>query len=115
METFLGDYVAGAAEGRYIDAELPTLPFPDASFDLALSSHFLFLYSAQLGEEFHVMSLIRFRGRFSYASSSWLFLRHSFNKEEEGGLWKCGNLACCARFPSGCGNRSVISIAAPFP
>lgn len=36
-----------------MDAELPTLPFPDASFDLALCSHLLFLYSAQLDWAFH--------------------------------------------------------------
>jgi len=53
MNDFLDDYPAGRDEGRYIDAELPNLPFADASFDLALSSHFLFLYTAQLGEEFH--------------------------------------------------------------
>ncbi len=53
MNAFLDDYPAGRAEGRYIDAELPNLPFGDSSFDLALSSHFLFLYSAQLSETFH--------------------------------------------------------------
>ena len=53
MEDFLDDYATGKIEGRYIDAELPTLPFADASFDLALCSHFLFLYSSQLGEAFH--------------------------------------------------------------
>jgi hypothetical protein len=53
MNDFLQDYPAGRAEGRYVDAALPTLPFADASFDLALSSHFLFLYTSQLGEEFH--------------------------------------------------------------
>jgi hypothetical protein len=31
------------------------------------------------------------------------------------GLWKCGNLAMCARFPRACGNRSVISIGPTFP
>ena len=31
----------------------PSLPFTDAAFDLALSSHFLFLYAEQLGEDFH--------------------------------------------------------------
>jgi ubiquinone/menaquinone biosynthesis C-methylase UbiE len=36
-----------------MDAELPNLPFTDLSFDLALCSHFLFLYSTQLGEAFH--------------------------------------------------------------
>ena len=53
MNDFLRDYPSGLAEGRYIDAELPNLPFVDASFDLALCSHFLFLYTTQLGEAFH--------------------------------------------------------------
>jgi hypothetical protein len=53
MNEFLTDYPAGRATGRYVDAELPTLPFGDQSFDLALSSHFLFLYTTQLGEAFH--------------------------------------------------------------
>ena|SRR5229473_6346699 len=53
MEDFLDDYGSGKIEGRYLDAELPTLPFADAPFDLALCSHFLFLYTTQLGEEFH--------------------------------------------------------------
>jgi hypothetical protein len=53
MRIFLDDYDAGKAAGRYVDAELPTLPFADAAFDVALCSHFLFLYSTQLGEAFH--------------------------------------------------------------
>ena len=53
MQEFLDDYVPGKVQGRYVDAELPTLPFSDASFDLALCSHFLFLYSSQLGDAFH--------------------------------------------------------------
>jgi hypothetical protein len=53
MNEFLDDYPQGKADGRYVDAELPTLPFADGTFDLALSSHFLFLYSEQLGEAFH--------------------------------------------------------------
>jgi hypothetical protein len=44
MRGFLEDYEQGKSEGRYVDAELPALPFPDASFDLALCSHLLFLY-----------------------------------------------------------------------
>ncbi len=47
----------GRAEGRYIDAELPVLPFDDGAFDLALCSHFLFLYSAHLSADFHVASI----------------------------------------------------------
>ena len=53
MEDFLNDYQSGKTDGRYIEAELPSLPFGDASFDLALCSHFLFLYTTQLGEAFH--------------------------------------------------------------
>jgi len=53
MQDFLEDYDRGKAAGRYVDAALPTLPFAEASFDLALCSHFLFLYTAQLGEAFH--------------------------------------------------------------
>jgi hypothetical protein len=57
MNAFLDDYSRGKAEGRYLTAALPTLPFADASFDLALCSHLLFLYSAHLDEEFHHRSI----------------------------------------------------------
>jgi hypothetical protein len=57
MEQFLDDFSQGKADGRYLTAELPTLPFSDASFDLALCSHLLFLYSAHLDEEFHHRSI----------------------------------------------------------
>lgn len=53
MHTFLADFPGGKTEGRYVDAGLPTLPFADDAFDLALSSHFLFLYTSQLGDDFH--------------------------------------------------------------
>jgi SAM-dependent methyltransferase len=56
MQEFLDDYARGNVQGRYLDAELPSLPFRDSSFDLALCSHFLFLYSDQLGEAFHQMA-----------------------------------------------------------
>ncbi len=57
MEEFLSDYPQGIAEGRYVEGELPHLPFPDRSFDLAVCSHLLFLYSEHLSEDFHVESL----------------------------------------------------------
>ena len=57
MDAFLLDFPRGKDEGRYIQAALPTLPFADAAFDLALSSHFLFLYTTQLGEEFHRLAI----------------------------------------------------------
>jgi hypothetical protein len=44
-QSFLRDYNTGKKQQRYVDAELPSLPFPDLSFGLALCSHFLFLYS----------------------------------------------------------------------
>lgn len=58
MADFLDDYEAGRAEGRYLDAELPALPLKNGSFDLALCSHFLFLYSDNLSLDFHVASLL---------------------------------------------------------
>jgi hypothetical protein len=57
MQEFLDDYEVGRAEGRYIDAALPALPFADAGFELALCSHFLFLYSGQFDEAFHRAAL----------------------------------------------------------
>lgn len=44
MRAFLADYEQGKREGRYICGAAPSLPFAMGSFDLALSSHFLFLY-----------------------------------------------------------------------
>jgi len=57
MEEFLSDYPRGVMEKRYADGELPRLPFSDRSFDLALCSHLLFLYSERLSEDFHVKSI----------------------------------------------------------
>ena len=57
MRRFLADFARGKCEGRYLDASLPDLPFDDNSFDLALSSHFLFLYSEQFDLGFHIVAL----------------------------------------------------------
>ena len=57
MTDFLDDFDAGKAQGRYVEAQLPVLPFPDRAFDLALCSHLLFLYSKQLDEAFHVAAI----------------------------------------------------------
>jgi hypothetical protein len=57
MESFLIDFETGKQEGRYVAGELPLLPFEDAQFDIALSSHFLFLYSDHLSCEFHLQAL----------------------------------------------------------
>jgi hypothetical protein len=53
MQTFLSDYDPGKGQRRYVDAELPRLPFDTGTFDLALCSHFLFLYAKQLTTDFH--------------------------------------------------------------
>ena len=58
MQTFLRDYEDGRRQGRYVEAELPTLPFADRSFELALCSHFLFLYTPHLTEAFHGASIL---------------------------------------------------------
>lgn len=57
MEIFLADFEAGKHEGRYIAGELPSLPFGAGQFDIALSSHFLFLYSEHLPVGFHLQAL----------------------------------------------------------
>ena len=57
MNSFLSDYEIGKMQGRYIAGELLLLPFGNSTFDLALSSHFLFLYNAQLSLEFHLEAI----------------------------------------------------------
>ena len=57
MKLFLNDFQDGKNENRYITAELPDLPFKANEFDLALSSHFLFLYSDMLSLDFHVSAI----------------------------------------------------------
>ncbi len=58
MEKFLQDFPTGIEQKRYLTAELPKLPFANNKFDLALCSHFLFLYSDQFSEEFHLESIL---------------------------------------------------------
>ena len=55
MSNFLSDFDAGRRQGRYVPASLPSLPFPDYEFDLALCSHYLFLYSDQVDEGAHLV------------------------------------------------------------
>jgi len=53
MKAFLEDFETGKSKGSYIAGALPALPFENDSFDIALSSHFLFLYSDNLTYDFH--------------------------------------------------------------
>lgn len=57
MQQFLDDYDEGVAQGRYVTGSADALPFPDGSYDLALCSHFLFLYSGQHDLAFHLKSI----------------------------------------------------------
>jgi hypothetical protein len=58
LRAFLEDYGRSRAEGRYLTASLPCLPFADRAFGLALCSHLLFVYSGILSEQFHVDSVL---------------------------------------------------------
>ena len=58
MDSFLQDYTEGKKRGRYQHQELSKLNFKDKEFDLAWSSHFLFLYSEHFDEEFHTQAIV---------------------------------------------------------
>jgi hypothetical protein len=58
IEKFLKDYDVGKQMGRYKFAELPDLSFADKEYNLALCSHFLFLYSDFYDYQFHLDSII---------------------------------------------------------
>jgi hypothetical protein len=58
MRRFLEDFPAGLEAGRYVGGALPDLPFRHGQFQLALCSHFLFLYGEQLDFEFHLRSVL---------------------------------------------------------
>ena len=57
MQAFLNDYEQGKKSGRYINASLPILPFKNTEFELALCSHYLFLYSEHVSQEQHIQSM----------------------------------------------------------
>tara|TARA_R110001599_G_scaffold351421_1_gene583201 strand:- start:534 stop:1157 length:624 start_codon:yes stop_codon:yes gene_type:complete len=57
MSRFLADFEAGCQQGRYVSASLPSLPFSDSEFDLALCSHYLFLYSDHVDRATHLASM----------------------------------------------------------
>lgn len=54
-QTFLRD--RASRPDRYVTGALPSLPFPDSSFDLVLSSHLLFTYADRLDLDFHRTAL----------------------------------------------------------
>lgn len=56
LALFLADFER-AGRTRYVPGELPHLPFAADAFDLALSSHFLFLYGDELDSAFHIAAV----------------------------------------------------------
>lgn len=58
LRRFVADYEGGKTEGRYRIGALPILELADGQFELALCSHLLFLYSAQLAYDFHRASVL---------------------------------------------------------
>lgn len=58
LTRFVADYEAGKKAGRYLIGELPHLDFSNDQFDLALCSHFLFLYSDHFSYEFHRAAIL---------------------------------------------------------
>ena len=58
MNDFLTDYEHGKQQGRYLAGALPTLDFENEQFDLALCSHFLFLYSEHFSLDQHIKSVL---------------------------------------------------------
>jgi len=57
MKRFILDYEKGKAAGRYLNESLPKLNFSDDQFDLALCSHYLFLYSEHVSLDEHITSI----------------------------------------------------------
>ena len=78
MERFCEDFECGKRQGRYVDAALPHLPFPDRQFDLALSAHFLFLYSESIDFAFHLEAI---RELLRIAAEVRIFPLVDFNSE----------------------------------
>lgn len=58
LRMFIEDYNAGKIEGRYVIGELPKLDVNDQQYDIALCSHFLFLYSEHLNFMFHLAAIL---------------------------------------------------------
>ncbi|MEM7796284.1 MAG: SAM-dependent methyltransferase [Cyanobacteria bacterium P01_C01_bin.118] len=57
IQWFCQDFEQGKVQNRYEVGELPQLKYADASYDLGLCSHFLFLYSEQFDRTFHLDSI----------------------------------------------------------
>lgn len=74
---FLYDYAHNGA--RYVQTTLPDLPFPENSFDLVLSAHFLFLYDDRLTTQLHIDTIKEF---LRVGRELRLFPLHAFDSEQ---------------------------------
>ena len=80
LRRFVADYENGKNQGRYVIGELPILEFDDSQFQLALCSHFLFLYSDHFTYEFHrasVLEMLRVASEVRFFPLLTLMLRES--------------------------------------
>jgi len=57
MNEFIADFETGKASGRYLHESLPNLSFANKQFELAICSHYLFLYSEHVSLEQHIASI----------------------------------------------------------
>ncbi|WP_027088129.1 class I SAM-dependent methyltransferase [Cohnella panacarvi] len=57
LRRFAEDFRSEGARERYVAAALPSLPFEDGFFSLAVCSHFLFLYADAFDERFHTAAI----------------------------------------------------------
>lgn len=57
LDAFFTDFELGRQKGRYYPEELNKLSFADASFDIALSAHYLFTIKAELGMDYHLSAI----------------------------------------------------------
>jgi len=57
MNKFIVNFEAGKSAGRYVQESLPKLSFKNNQFDLALCSHYLFLYSEHVSLNQHIQSI----------------------------------------------------------
>ena|SRR5437867_959873 len=66
LRQFISDYAEGVKDKRYVEGELPKLPFGDKIFELVLSGHFLFTYSHKFDYRFilsYLLELFRVSSR----------------------------------------------------
>lgn len=85
INKFIGDYDSGKQEGRYQIGELPSLNFKDNEYDIALCSHFLFLYSDHYDYQFHydsIREMLRVSKEVRIFPLLTLMLQHSQHLDE---------------------------------